>query len=151
MDDKGRIFMPAAFRRDAPPEILASEFHVSPEKEAERGGFLIARPHEEWKSHLESIQRAPVPRRTIREYLKIQNALSQKTTLDRQNRLVLSPQMRTALNLEAEHGKVELVLVGAGTYFEIWLADRFEGEEALLDKAMELRDQLDSVIDNHVD
>lgn len=148
MDDRGRLFMPSAFRHDAPPEVLAGDFHISPEKDQDRGGYLVVRPHGEWQGHLKAIEASPLPRKAIKEYLKIQNALSQKTTLDRQNRLVLSPQMRDMLGLDADSGKVDVVLVGGGRFFEIWLAERFEGVDTMVDRSAELRELFESIQDN---
>lgn len=144
MDEKGRVVIPATFRRDAPPEILAGEFHITPEKD----GHLIVRPKPEWERFLNRIRRASVKSSVKAEYIKIMNALSQKTSLDRQNRLVMSPQLRRKMDIAPEDGRVELAIVGAGDYFEIWRSDRFEGEDAMLDKAALLLDEIDSVIDD---
>jgi len=144
MDDKGRIFMPAAFRHDAPPEILAGNFHMSPEK----GGYLTARPKVEWEAYLKFIKRTKISAAKKNKYLKYLNALSQKTNLDRQNRLVLTPQLRKAMGLEADHGKVNLALLGAGEYFEIYIAENFVGEDAMLEEASLLREEIESVIDD---
>ena len=143
LDERGRIFMPATFRRDVAPEILAGDFHITPEKD----GHLIVRPRFEWEAFIARIKRAQVESRVKTDYLKALNALSQKTQLDRQNRLVLSAQMRKALGVRPDEGRVELAIVGAGDYFEIWRAENFEGEDALLEKASDLRDRIESVID----
>ena len=147
MDDRGRIFMPATFRRDVPADILCGDFHITPEKD----GHLVVRPKFEWEANIARIKRAQVESRVKKEYLKALNALSQKTQLDRQNRLVLSPQMRKALGVQPDEGRIELAIVGAGDYFEIWRAENFEGDESLLEKASELRDRIESVIDETYD
>jgi len=147
MDERGRIFMPAAFRHDVPPEVIRGDFHITPEQD----GHLVVRPHQEWEAYIGRIKRARVESRIKTDYLKALNALSQKTQLDRQNRLVLSPQMRKALGVKSDEGRVELAIVGAGDYFEIWRADGFEGEQVLLERASQLRDQIESVVDESYD
>jgi len=144
LDAKGRVFMPAAFRRDAPPEILAGEFLVTPEPD----GHLIVRPKTVWDSFIEEIRtQSGLSRGERNELLTVMYSLAQTASIDRQNRLVLSPQTRKALGISPEEGKVDLVLVGAGTHFEIWRADRWAGENVMLQRAGELLDKFNSYTD----
>ncbi len=141
LDEKGRIVIPAVFRHDATPEILAGDFRITPDP----NGYLTVRPESEWLTYLEYIQGLNWIIGKKRRFLRGLHALSQKTSLDRQNRLVLSPQMRKALGLEDNHGSVEMAIIGAGTYFELYLSETFEGEESLLDQVSALRDEVEGI------
>ena len=144
LDEKGRIFMPAAFRRDAPPDVLAGEFLVTPEPD----GHLIVRPKAVWDAFIEEIRTQPgLSRGERNELLTVMYSLAQAASIDRQNRLVLSPQTRKALGIAPDEGKVDLILVGAGSQFEIWRADRWVGEEVMLKRAGELLDKFNSYVD----
>ncbi|HEB83517.1 MAG TPA: hypothetical protein ENI92_00805 [Bacteroidetes bacterium] len=142
LDEKGRIVIPAAFRRDAPPEILASDFWISPDRE----GFLTVRPDPVWKRYVAFVESLSLDVRTKRSYLRGLHATVQRTSIDRQNRLVLAPQMRKVLTGERNNDKEEVVIVGSGTYFELWPRDRFEGEDTILDTLSKLRDQVEGIV-----
>jgi len=136
--------MPATFRRDAPPEILAGEFLVTPEQ----GGHLVVRPKVIWDEFINEIRTQPgLSRGDREELLTVMYSLAQTATIDRQNRLVLSQQIRKALGVSPEDGKVDLVLVGAGTHFRIYRAEKWAGEEHLLDRAGELLGKFNSYVD----
>lgn len=144
LDEKGRVFMPASFRRDALPEILAGEFVVTPD----RRGFLVVRPRVVWDEYIETIKRTPgVSRGEKDDYLALLYGLAQSASIDRQNRMVFSQQTRKALGVPVDEGKMELVLQGAGDHFRVWRAEQFEGEEALLDRAASLQERFDAVVD----
>jgi transcriptional regulator MraZ len=143
LDSKGRLVIPATFRKEAAPEILLGDFYISPEKD----GYLTVRPDPEWSDFISFVKRSKVTTAKKKSYLKYLNALSQKTKIDGQNRLVLSPQMRKALGIKKDEGRVELIVVGAGDYFEILKLEDFEGEDAMLEAASDLRDEMESLVD----
>ncbi len=142
LDDKGRLVIPAAFRRDAPPEILAADMMVTPHKE----GYLEVRPDEEWQKYIEFVKQQPVSAKVKREYLRALYSTSQRVRIDRQNRLMLSPRLRKVVTGTEDPGKAEVILLGAGTYFEIRPTDSFEGEDAMIEKVTDLRDQVEEAI-----
>jgi hypothetical protein len=61
--------------------------------------------------------------------------------------MVFSQQTRKYLGVEAEEGKVELVLQGAGDHFRVHRADRWEGEDSLVDRVAGLQERFDSIVD----
>jgi division/cell wall cluster transcriptional repressor MraZ len=146
MDEKGRVVMPAGFRRDVPPEVLEGDFYLTPEPE----GHLMVRPREEFEDTMRRIKRSPLETRVKKQYIRRINQLTQRTSLDKQNRLVLTPMMRRRLGLE-EAGKSEVVILGCGDWFEIWHPENYEGEEEMLASMVDLRDQVESVVDDRYD
>ncbi len=142
LDEKGRLVIPAAFRRDAPAEVLDADMMVTPHKE----GYLEVRPEEEWQKYIEFVKSQPVSAKLKREYLRVLHSTSQRVRVDKKNRLMLSPWSRKHLLGGDENGKAEVILLGAGTYFEIRTADTFEGEDAMVAKVTDLRDEVEDAI-----
>lgn len=143
LNEKGRFVIPAAFRHDTPPNILRGDLRISPMPE----GNLIVRPEHVWKTYVESIKHARVAIHVKQRYIRALHATVQRAQLDSQNRLFLAPQMRHALGLQSDHGRVNIVIVGAGNSFEIWESSKYEGDEKLLAEMSKLREEIESTVD----
>jgi MraZ protein len=115
IDEKGRVNIPAKFRKLLAPD--AEETFV-----VCRGpdGCLWAFPQDAWEKFEEKLDAMPLSKETHRIQRLIQDSVTD-SKLDKQGRITLSPhQIR-----DAEIGK-EVILLGRRRYIEIWDAKRFD-------------------------
>ncbi len=115
IDEKGRINIPAKFRKMLMPE--AEETFVicrAPD------GCLWAYPKDEWQKFEDLLIAMPVSREVNRFQRVIQNTLND-STLDRQGRVSLTP-----LQIKIAGISKEVSIIGRGKYLEIWDTGRFE-------------------------
>ena len=115
IDEKGRVNIPAKFRKLLTPE--ADETFVicrAPD------GCLWAYPLDEWEKFEEKLDAMPPSRETHKFQRKIQNSLTD-SRLDKQGRVTVSP-------LQMRIGGIEkdVVVLGRGRYVELWSKQRFE-------------------------
>jgi MraZ protein len=115
IDQKGRINIPAKFRKLLSPE--AEETFVicrAPD------GCLWAYPKDEWEKFEDSLVAMPMSREMNKFQREMQNTLSD-SVLDRQGRVTLTPlQMRIA-GIDKD-----VSIIGRGRCLEIWDTKRFE-------------------------
>lgn len=107
IDDKGRLFIPAAYR-----EELADGFRIG------RGfsdPYLIIYPEKEWQSLNEKMDAQGFDKttRAIKRYINMNASPLLET--DSQGRIVVSKEHREYANLLKE-----VVIVGMGNTLEIW-------------------------------
>ena len=120
LDSKGRIAVPAQFRRGLPPGSVVSH---GPE------GRLVIRPPEEWaaleRKYSLNAESGPEERR----FLRALYASARPVELDGQGRLLLDAGHRRWARIDDR-----AVFVGVGTYVEIVGAKTWEDEYAGLDQ-----------------
>ncbi len=127
IDPKGRIPVPAPFRRQLAAEGVAPGLVVTLLDEC-----LAAYPQDEW-TRLESHLKAMPPfSKTAKALSRVLASHAVDCELDVQGRIRLPPLLRKATGLESE-----AVVVGVVERFEIWAPDRWErflkDSEKLLD------------------
>lgn len=129
VDDKGRVSMPAAFRK-----VLSSDLVVtrSPYDDGclyvfEPEGFndWIAKAFEDKFGRFDSTNRQHV---TIRSKLK---SRANMVSIDKVGRIVLSGELRQETGIETD-----VVIVGNTGYFEIWDAKRFDAQDEEIDLSL---------------
>jgi len=115
VDEKGRVTLPAAFRKGAES---ASFVLIQVHSDA-----LTLYPNAAWeeveKRMRDHLRRAPQRRH---EFLAL-TANAQEVTPDKQGRILISERLRTAIGLDSE-----ALLIGALDKIEIWNPSRF-GED----------------------
>jgi len=113
MDEKGRVTLPAAFRKNSDGASFVL-IQVHPDA-------LTLYPIETWedveKRMREHLRRAPQRRL---EFLAL-TANAQEVTPDKQGRILIPERLRTSTGLEGE-----ALLIGALDKIEIWSPDRFD-------------------------
>ncbi|MBQ8813467.1 MAG: division/cell wall cluster transcriptional repressor MraZ [Lachnospiraceae bacterium] len=107
LDSKGRLIVPSKFR-----ELLGDEFYVTKGLDP----CLVAYTPEKWQEVLDSLeQQLPTNFRNGREMRRYLIGGSAEVEIDKQGRVLIPGNLRQFAHLEKN-----LVLVGAGDYFEIW-------------------------------
>ena len=129
LDSKGRLMLPPEYR-----DIICAE---SPS-----GGFVLTGYDEcvvaytmpEWEALEEKMDRLPNTNRVLRDLHRQIVGRAEELALDPQGRARVSQALMRYAGLSKD-----LVLVGRGSKFEIWDAQRFEGlkpDDAALDLAV---------------
>lgn len=117
LDEKGRINIPAKFRKALSPE--AAETLVicrSP------GGCLRAYAQDAWNVYEDELAQRPQTPETLEHRRLLYNSISD-STLDAQGRITLTPQQIKLATL----GK-NVTLVGQNEYIEIWNTANFDAQ-----------------------
>jgi MraZ protein len=115
IDEKGRINIPAKFRKLLKPE--AEETFVicrAPDN------CLWAYPKDEWEKFEDKLLAMPMSREVNKFQRTLQNTLTD-TTLDRQGRISLTP-----YQIEIAGISKDVSIIGRGNNLEIWDRKRFE-------------------------
>lgn len=112
MDPKGRISMPARFR-----EKLSETIYIT--KGLDQCLFLF--PESEWLRIEEELKALPLTQKNARQFVRTFFAGAMDCTLDKQGRMMLSPNLRTYAQLDKD-----VVLIGVSTRIEIWSKEQWE-------------------------
>ena len=123
LDSKGRLAMPAKLR-----EELGESFMIAP---AIRDNCIKVYSMAEWEVFLKPI--LETPRKTSEKTLRYLHRTASQVTPDTQGRILLSQGL-----IDKAEIKKEAVVVGCGSYIEIWSKENY-------DKAVEAED-LDAII-----
>ena len=116
LDPKGRIAIPAKLR-----EELGESFIIAP---AIRENCIKVYSMAEWELFLEPILK--VARKTSEATLRYLHRTAAQVTPDSQGRVLLSPGLINKAQI-----KKDAVVVGCGSYIEIWSAENYEKDEDL--------------------
>jgi MraZ protein len=115
VDDKGRVNIPAKFRKSLNPK--ATETFVVCRAP---GNCLRAYPQDVWELYEEEMGSRPQTEETVRLWRLLYNTVSD-STLDAQGRITL-----TALQIKLASIMKNVSLVGQGSYIEIWDTEKFD-------------------------
>ena len=117
LDGKGRIAMPARHRTvlDA---MGVKELTVTKHPE----GSLMIFPRPAWEAFRERVAALPMAASGWKRVF-LGNAMD--VELDASSRLLIAPELRDAAGL-----KTKVMLLGMGTHFELWDAERYAEHEA---------------------
>ena len=130
LDPQGRIAIPAKFR-----EELSGGFVLA------RGidGCITAYPVEEWNKVYKRVSSLPSNLRKARRMRRITFSGAFNAEMDRQGRVLLPQRLRQAAGIDKE----EVLISGAGDYFEIWSKARWEREGAPSDEDWQIAESLE--------
>lgn len=112
-DEKGRISLPAPFRRGREDEAFVL---VHAQKEA-----LSLYPQESWMEVEQSLREMAKRKPELRPLILGITANAHEVTLDKQGRILVPDRLREAVGLGAEG-----LIIGALDRIEIWEPERFE-------------------------
>ena len=123
MDNKGRVSIPARYR-----EILKDrkERHIIL---TNWGGYVLAFPQAEWLKFEEGLAKQPILDKRSRDLQRFIISGAEECALDRQGRILISPNLRDYARLSRE-----VCLVGAIRCFEIWDRSTFESHRKQLEE-----------------
>jgi MraZ protein len=114
VDEKGRLNMPAKFRKSLNPEA-AETFVIC----RAPGGCLRAYPQDTWDKYEKELADRPQTPETLRHQRLLYSTLSD-STLDAQGRITLS-----STQMDLSEIKKNVTLIGQNGYIEIWNTDKF--------------------------
>ena len=111
LDTKNRVSMPAKLR-----EELGESFMIAP---SIRGNCIKVYSLDEWDAFLEPILKSP--RKTSEATLRYLHRTAAKVTPDTQGRVLLTQGL-------VDHAAItkDAVIVGCGSYIEIWSKENYE-------------------------
>ena len=115
LDSKGRIAMPSKLR-----EELGESFIIAP---AIRGNCIKVYSMAEWEIFLKPI--LETPRKTSEATLRYLHRTAAQVTPDTQGRVLLSQGL-----IDKAQIKKDAVVVGCGSYLEIWSRENYEAAVA---------------------
>ncbi|HEX5734084.1 MAG TPA: division/cell wall cluster transcriptional repressor MraZ [Blastocatellia bacterium] len=116
MDEKGRIKLPAAYRRYI-DEHYGSDFYVT----SLTGEYARLYPMQEWQAIEEKLQSRGTEDITVKKFLNRTNYYGQNSEMDSQGRLLIHPLLRSSAALVGE-----VAVLGYLQYLEVWELDRFK-------------------------
>jgi MraZ protein len=116
MDEKGRIKLPAAYRRHI-EEHYGTEFYVT----SLTGDCARLYPMPEWLAIEEKLQTRGTMDAAVRKFLDRTNYYGQLAEMDSQGRILVHPLLRSSAELLGE-----VTVLGYLQYLEVWELDRFK-------------------------
>jgi MraZ protein len=130
VDEKGRLAIPASFRRELPEGSFIS---------IGQDGVLTIYPPDQWQSLSERL-RDPLPGPNQRALSRALYALAAPCDFDAQGRAILSGEQRRVAGIEP---RSTAVVTGNGSRVEIWAEARWDSYAAdTLERFTELTDQI---------
>jgi MraZ protein len=117
LDGKGRLSVPTRHR-----EVLAATAANLLTITKHPHGCLMVFPRPEWEKFRERIAQLPMAAQWWKRIF-LGNAMD--VELDGTGRVLISPELRSAAGIEKE-----TVLLGMGSYFELWDRATYEAKEA---------------------
>lgn len=116
MDDKGRIKLPAAYRRYIEDQYGADFYVTSITGESAR-----LYPVPEWVKIEEKLKAKGTMNKSVRKFLDRTNYYGQVAQMDTQGRLLIHPVLRSAAELIGDVG-----VIGYLFYLEVWELDKLK-------------------------
>ena len=116
MDEKGRIKLPAAYRRYI-DENYGAEFYVT----SVTGECARLYPMEEWLTIEEKLQSKGTSHAFVRKFLDRTNYYGQLAEVDAQGRILVHPLLRSSAELIGN-----VAVLGYLHYLEVWELDKFK-------------------------
>jgi MraZ protein len=109
-DEKGRLKVPADFKREIDERYEAERFYIT----SRSGETAEIYPLEEWERIEQKLATLPTSNPVRKKFLDIANYYGQVVEMDAQGRLLLPSRLRERANL-----KGEVAVVGMLTYLEV--------------------------------
>lgn len=117
LDAKGRFAVPAR-HRDALLALCAGELTITRHPD----GCLMVFPRPAWETFRDKVAALPM---SAAGWKRVFMGNAMDVTFDGNSRVLISPELRAAAGL----GK-EVMLLGMGSHFELWDAERYAAHEA---------------------
>ena len=128
MDNKGRVSIPARYREilkgGKDHQIILTNFQR----------YILAFPQSEWNKIEAKFAEQPLFRKDLRDFQRFLISGVEECPLDRQGRILVSPNLRNYARLSRE-----VCLVGAIRCFEIWDRGAFESHRQQLEETIDER------------
>ncbi len=118
VDDKGRLKLPAEFKRRV-DEVYSAQFYVT----SRDGRRAEVYPIREWEKVEEKLAAIPSMNPAKKRFLDVTNYYGQMTEADAQGRILLPQILRESAKLDGD-----VVVLGAQTVLEIVNREHFEAE-----------------------
>lgn len=118
VDDKGRLKLPAEFKRRV-DEVYGPQFYIT-SKDGRRAEIY---PIREWEKVEEKLAQIPSMNPAKKKFLDVTNYYGQMAELDAAGRLLLPQILRESAKVTAE-----VVVLGAQTYLEVVNHDDFRAK-----------------------
>lgn len=113
IDAKGRLSIPSKFR-----EVLGDEFVITKGMD----GCLFAYTNEDWEEFERKLSTLPtLTNKNARQFVRFFMSGAASVDIDKQGRILMPNHLKIHAALDKD-----VVLVGAGTRFEIWSLERWE-------------------------
>lgn len=125
LDNKGRMTVPARYR-----DVLSTDFRGELTITRNLDGGLLIYPRSEWESKRKIIMNLPSSHRNLQRLL-LGNA--QDVAIDGSGRVLIAPELRDVADIVKE-----VVLVGMGSHFELWDAEKFAKQQEADIEAIDL-------------
>lgn len=109
-DEKGRLKVPADFKREIEERYGAGRFYIT----SRSGQIAEIYPLDEWEKLEEKLAKLPTSNPMRKKFLEVTNYYGQVVEMDAQGRLLLPALLREKANLKAE-----VAVVGMLTYLEV--------------------------------
>lgn len=116
MDEKGRIKLPAAYRRYI-DEHYSTEFYVT----SLTGECARLYPMPEWMTIEEKLRSKGTSNAAVRKFLDRTNYYGQLAEVDAQGRILVHPLLRSSAELIGN-----VAVLGYLQYLEVWELDKFK-------------------------
>ncbi len=121
IDDKGRIFMPAEFRKKLPPEaddtfVVVRSFD----------GCLAAYPQHIWEETAHKLLSLSQAKREVRTFIRSMLSHAAESKMDRQGRIGIPRKLLTKANINDQ-----MVIIGVLNKLEFWNPDDCEEFQAM--------------------
>jgi MraZ protein len=109
-DEKGRLKVPADFKRELDERYGAPRFYIT----SRNGQSAEIHPMEEWEKIEQALAKVPTSNIHRKKFLEITNYYGQVVEMDAQGRVLLPALLREKANL-----KGELAVIGMLNYLEV--------------------------------
>ncbi len=117
IDDKGRVKVPADFRRQIQEHFGTGSFFVTSVK----GDCAHIYPARAWQSIRERIATQPPSRSPVRKFRRATSYYGQTTSMDPQGRILIHPRLRVDAGLDDD-----VLVMGQVDHLEVWNHARFK-------------------------
>ena len=116
MDEKGRLKIPADFKRYLEETYQSTEFYVTSAK----GDSVWIYPMKVWQEKLEKMNLAPSEEPAIKKFAQRVSYYGQRQEIDAQGRILIHPLLRNTAKLVGE-----VMVIGQSKFLEVWEAEDF--------------------------
>ena len=122
MDEKGRLKIPADFKRHLEEAYKSADFYVT----SLTGENVWIYPLPVWEEKEEKLNHAPSMEPAVRKFIDRVSYFGQQQQIDAQGRILIHPLLRNAAELVGE-----VMVMGKTKYLEVWEAEKFRGARLL--------------------
>lgn len=122
MDEKGRLKIPADFKRHLEEVYKSADFYVT----SLTGESVWIYPLTVWEEKEEKLNQAPSMEPAVRKFIDRVSYFGQQQQMDAQGRILIHQLLRSAAELVGE-----VMVMGKTKYLEVWEAEKFRASRLL--------------------